>query len=733
MDRFQSSSFVISILLICLVPLLIVIYLTYVISERGLKEKVRNELNLVAENKAADIDDFIVQAQNQAKILAYNPIIVAAISKMNALPKSPTESIKLAEIAAAIAPYVSYFMTLNGYGKIYIISTENTHLFSLAEADHFKGDYGDKLSALPELVEVIERAKVLMQTEISNFTSFQGSHQQVAFLAVPVLSKGVVSGVIALQFSQEEISKILNTFSGTSNSLEIIVGFLLPNSDVQLTQSLKFDSSKHLLSQAHAEDRETYGYFVKSTLGSDQKGSIFKDYRGKEVLAVSEYIPSLRWGMITKIDTSEAFHSVAQLRESILWLTGLSLPLLGLMLYGISKKLQHSKELLDNIINSMPFQMLIFNEDAEIILWNNAVKKDGYIQLEDSKGKSIEDIFKHLEPLEKEILASIHSQLQKKIEKITYPTPEGNVYFEALLYPLKGSDFHGTALLIRDITDRVLLMDGIQQQERLASIGILVAGVAHEINNPINFITSNVNSLRKDINDLLEVLNRYTGAMKYLAADPAAFNQAINNAQAFKEELGVDYTIAEIDRLLAGMSEGAERTAAIVKGLHSFARVDDIEMKNANIIEGIESTLTLLRNNYKNRIEIVREYEEVPAIDCYPGKLNQVFMNLINNAIQAIKGHGTIYIKISRLLNTVRISIRDTGSGIKECHKNKIFMPFFTTKDVGQGTGLGLSITYNIVLDHHGTIVVNSEEGKGAEFIVTLPIKQPENKAIHGP
>lgn len=272
---------------------------------------------------------------------------------------------------------------------------------------------------------------------------------------------------------------------------------------------------------------------------------------------------------------------------------------------------------------------------------------------------------------------------------------------------------------IQDLENQLL------KQERLASMGMLIASIAHEINNPINFITANIKSLKKDITDVLQVIKQYSQITASSINDLSAFKDAIDKIHSFKEEVGLDYTIEEIDKLLTGLEEGAQRTATIVKGLRTFSRSDDKEMTSTDILEGIDSTLILLSSSYKDRIEIVKEYEEIPSIDCYPGKLNQVFMNILSNAIQAIKEKGKIYIRVSKGLNTVQISIRDTGEGIKEVNKSKIFIPFFTTKGSEQGTGLGLSISNNIILEHHGTIAFNSEEEKGTEFIITLPIKQP--------
>ena len=172
------------------------------------------------------------------------------------------------------------------------------------------------------------------------------------------------------------------------------------------------------------------------------------------------------------------------------------------------------------------------------------------------------------------------------------------------------------------------------------------------------------------------------------------------------------------------MEEGAMRTAEIVKGLRNFSRLDQNEFRKANLNESIESTLLLLHSTYKNRIEIERDYGSIPEVDCFPGQINQVLMNILSNAVQAIPEKGLITIKTKQIDTAVQVSIKDSGSGMDEQIRKKIFDPFFTTKEIGKGTGLGLSISYGIIQKHSGDISVFSAPGKGTEFIITIPIKQ---------
>lgn len=260
------------------------------------------------------------------------------------------------------------------------------------------------------------------------------------------------------------------------------------------------------------------------------------------------------------------------------------------------------------------------------------------------------------------------------------------------------------------------------QSEKMASLGQLTAGIAHEINNPINFVSANVKPLQRDIGYLLRLLAAY---QELKPGDQDAVGRA--DIQKLRQEIDVEYLIEEIGDLLKGIEDGASRTAEIVRGLRTFSRVDESELKRSDIREGIDSTLVLLHSTYKGRIEVVKDYEDVPDIECYPGQLNQVFMNLLNNAIQAIPDRGTITISVKRKGQSVDVRISDTGTGIPDDIRERVFDPFFTTKDVGKGTGLGLSISIGIIQNHNGTITLESESKKGTTFHITLPIEQKFN------
>lgn len=260
------------------------------------------------------------------------------------------------------------------------------------------------------------------------------------------------------------------------------------------------------------------------------------------------------------------------------------------------------------------------------------------------------------------------------------------------------------------------------QSEKMASLGQLTAGVAHEINNPINFVAAGIESLETNLNDILLVLN------KYLSLKPEDFTQdQLTEIKRLQQELEVEELIDESKDLFKSIQNGASRTTEIVKSLRNFSRLDESQLKPVNIHEGIDSTLVILANQTRNRIMVEKEYSDLPTIECYPGQLNQVFMNILSNAIQAIPDKGIICITTTKVQGNVIVNISDSGAGMPPDVIRHIFEPFFTTKEVGKGTGLGLSISYSIIEKHHGHIEVQSQPGQGTTFSITLPVKQPKN------
>lgn len=268
------------------------------------------------------------------------------------------------------------------------------------------------------------------------------------------------------------------------------------------------------------------------------------------------------------------------------------------------------------------------------------------------------------------------------------------------------------------LTELIEKMKRIQEQlvhsEKMASLGQLVAGIAHEINNPVNFISSNITPLKNYINDIKALINLYDHTCEL-------HEQARQKVEEFKQEADFAFLIEDLDDLLEDIETGANRIKRIVQDLRNFSRLDEAELKVIDIHDSLDTTLNLLGHLYEKRITVHKNYGTIPPLECYAGQLNQVFMNILANAAQACGTKGNVWISTRSESGQAVISIRDDGKGIPEEILPKIFDPFFTTKDVGEGTGLGLSISYGIIEKHHGEIRVTSQEGQGTQFTIRIP------------
>ncbi len=267
------------------------------------------------------------------------------------------------------------------------------------------------------------------------------------------------------------------------------------------------------------------------------------------------------------------------------------------------------------------------------------------------------------------------------------------------------------------------------QSEKMAAIGQLAAGIAHEINNPTGFVSSNLTTLGEYSEDISKIIDHYKSVISLLKDSGKRskykddISLKLNEIEAIELALDINFILIDIENLISESKEGVVRIKNIVDDLKDFAHPGQNKPECSNINRNLDSTLSMICGEIKkNKVKVIKEYGNIPSIVCYPQKLNQVFMNVLVNALQSMRKNGKLTITTSVINSHLKIDISDNGSGIPKKNLQKIFDPFFTTKPVGKGTGLGLNIAYNIIKEHNGNITAHSLQGKGTTFSITLPL-----------
>jgi PAS domain S-box-containing protein len=308
------------------------------------------------------------------------------------------------------------------------------------------------------------------------------------------------------------------------------------------------------------------------------------------------------------------------------------------------------------------------------------------------------------------------------------------IWTQLNISPVIWDGLPATLNLLRDISqlkqaeeEKKRIETQLLHSEKMASIGQLAAGVAHEINNPTGFVSSNLKTLSEYIQDLSDLTKEYRKLVETLKQNPdtdgilLAVSDEVKRISELEEEIDLDFVLKDIFELIEESREGTERIKKIVLDLKDFAHPGDDKTKLADINKNMDSTINVVWNELKYKANVVKDYGDLPQVKCYPQLLNQVFLSLLVNAAQSIEKRGEIKIKTRANNGNVEIIISDTGSGIPKENLPRIFDPFFTTKKIGQGTGLGLNVAYNIVKKHQGEIDVKSDVGKGTMFIIRIP------------
>ena len=369
--------------------------------------------------------------------------------------------------------------------------------------------------------------------------------------------------------------------------------------------------------------------------------------------------------------------------------------------------------------------MLVFREDGAVALSSPYIR-----QLLQSDGGALLQLDKQMLLLTRESGSwngSLPIGERVVIAHLTHYAHHGVSWYLALVHEIEGRKDYESQLLQRhaELRQAYLRLNGTQekllQSEKMASIGQLAAGVAHEINNPIGYVHSNLGSLQEYLRSLFTVIEAYERALH--APDP---KQLLPEIEEIRTRLDIDFITRDLPQLLAESREGIERVTRIVRDLKDFSYSGRGESwRRVDLHAGLESTINIIWNELKYKVTLERRFAELPLVECLPSELNQVWMNLLLNAGHAIGERGNIAVATGQEGDMVWVECRDDGKGIAADVLKRIFDPFFTTKPVGSGTGLGLSISYSIVNKHHGRIDVDSTPGQGTAFRVWLPVNQP--------
>lgn len=382
------------------------------------------------------------------------------------------------------------------------------------------------------------------------------------------------------------------------------------------------------------------------------------------------------------------------------------------------------------ILEASPEAFLCFSVDGVIIDWNDSAESIFGFKAKQVVGKSIFETIvppvamPQCQQLLEQFITNPESKTYAVRQETTAKHEQGHeLPVELSIASMPQGDTWVFNAFLHDISNRKEMESQLYQSEKMASIGQLAAGVAHEINNPIGFVSSNLSSLSGYVGDYLELIDLAQKALLPIRESSPEAGQFWSRM----EDLDFEYLKSDTKDLIEESTDGLTRVKEIVQNLKSFARLDESGEKDVDLNEGLESTLKVVWNELKYKCTIHKDFETLPFVHCQAGQINQVFMNLLVNAAQAVEKQGEIYLETRHEGNEAVVRIRDNGCGIPEENLKKLFTPFFTTKPVGSGTGLGLSISYNIIIKHGGQLNVQSVVGEGTTFEIRLPVVSSES------
>ncbi len=506
----------------------------------------------------------------------------------------------------------------------------------------------------------------------------------------------IIGGLLALM-NWDSIQEILDKVEEDLEKRSLPSGYaFMWGRDVNTVIGHKYRSNRSYSNREDVSDRQNYGsrliedhnlYELQEAVAGGATNFSYEYPKGTPKISGMARVNHefFRWICGVGIDEKDIFAPVQDLKNILLWFVSVATVLVALLTYSIARRI------------AVPLKEL--TRSARIIA-DGDLNQRVEVSSQDEVGNLAKTFNEMAQSLQDRSVAlqELNRRLEEKVDERTRALQESGEEVQQAYQELKETQVQ------------------LVQSEKMASLGQLVAGIAHEIKNPLNFIYGNTDFLKKYVGKLRDLIQFYEER-------PDLDEGTKRNAEAFREELNYAFVTEDLDRLIENFEEGAERIHAIIGDLRAFSRMDVDQTRAVDIHEPLDLALNLLQNEYRDRVRLHREYGALPKVECHPGRMSQVFMNLLSNACQAIPDEGDIWIRTQSQNGSVVIEIEDNGQGIEEKHLGKVFEPFFTTKPVGQGTGLGLSISYGIVQQHSGSISVESERQQGTRFRIELPVK----------
>ncbi|MDJ1183060.1 sensor histidine kinase [Roseofilum casamattae] len=690
MMKFWKKSILVQIVgsfsLLSLVIVSLVGYMAFHQARASLKASAFDNLLAIASLKEEELNYWLTDRRRTLIALSQLPEVRkwSKIATAND-PSSSEHQSAIKDLQKALSIFIG---DRADYQEIFLLS--NTGRVLVSTKPNNIGRYGDVLNSS----EVIVGQE---NTFIANFYRSSDTGLPAVTFTISLFDETNRRwGLLAVHLNLDRIDRIIRNNPGLGKTGET---YLVADLRSSRGNHYSFVSPQRFGSDEFPHGINSFG-IEQAMAGNDDRDS-YLNYRQISVIGVYRWLESQNVALLVEIEQDEALAPANQLAYFIA-LVGLGLAALmtvGIWIVGrqivkpILSMADGARELSRNV------KLAQFSSLQSIpILTENEVGLLGATFNE--LVQQLQESYEHLQ--------EYSYTLETKVSDRTQELKDKNKYLNLAMKQLQQTQMQ------------------LIQNEKMASLGQMVAGIAHEINNPVSFIHSNLHPLDEYINDLLQLISLYE-------------DHYLNNVPAIdiaKEDVDLDFIQADLPKIINSMKIGTTRIQEITIGLRNFSRLDESERKSANLHEGLESTLLIFANRLQaqdNRPEIkaFKNYGDLPKIECYPGQMNQVFLNLIGNAIDALEPGAiagenptpTIRISTEYQKNKIIITIADNGPGISAETQAKIFDPFFTTKAIGKGTGLGLSISHSIIVDRHkGELQCFSTPGKGTEFIVSIPI-----------